>query len=216
MKASCTPALLVSSLLLLTVTAHAQLKFHVGPHAGINVSMAHFAPNSQFTTTSRTGLEAGLMGSLQVGHFALQPAVLYARQGFERHENYFDSGFGGFTEEHIRLDYVTIPLQLAFSQRKNGQGVQFFTGPYVGFLIGGRREAIFTAPSLGSQQVNGKVVATNVHTITVSTSSWAEADNSFYSRRTDAGLRGGIGYRLGGVLLQVSYSLESGPAQSGC
>lgn len=200
-----TRTLLLAGSLLLTATAHAQTTFSVGPRLGGNVSTAHFSGGDD-KITSRLGFEAGVLGSLQFGHVAVQPAVLFAQRGYARTPAFYDSGFGGLTQVNVRLNYLSIPLQVAYIQHTNGQGFQLAAGPYVSFLVGGNSLSDYQFPFAGAQQQRNKIAAADVHTID-SSSSLQEPNYTDYSRRLDLGAQVGLGYRLGGALLQLSYSL---------
>ena len=187
----------LASSLLLAGTAQAQATFNFGPQVGILGSTLH---STLPDLTERGGLEAGLRGALQVGHFAFQPAVLYSQRGFSRKEILV--GGSGSRTTATRLNYLSIPLQLAYTQRTSGQGLQLFAGPYLGVLLGGRTEVNY-----GSSQAAGRVVATNTHTLDITPYSSSLPDYNFYARHLDLGAQAGLGYRLGGALLQLSYSL---------
>jgi hypothetical protein len=198
--------LLLAGSLLLVGAAHAQATFSVGPRLGGNVSTVRYA-SGEDKISSRLGFEAGVMGSLQFGHVAVQPAVLFAQRGYTRTPDFYDSGFGGLTRASVRLNYLTIPLQVAYVQRTNGQGFQLSAGPYVSFLVGGNSLSDYQFISWGAQQRRQTVAAADVHTVDISPSSVQEPAHTVYSRRLDLGGQVGLGYRLGGALLQVSYSL---------
>lgn len=195
--------LLLAGSLLLVGTAHAQATFHFGPQVGIVRSSVHNTLDDKYTGLSaRTGLEAGLLGSLQVGHFAFQPAVLYSQQGFVSQQ--VPSGGGQpYNTSTVRLNYLRIPLQFAYTQHAGGQGLQLFAGPYLGLLLGGRNEWDFN-----TSQATGKVVVTETHTQDVGFGYYSirTPDYNYYGRRLNLGAQVGIGYRLGGALVQVSYS----------
>ena len=195
---------LLAGSLLLTATAHAQASFSFGPRLGGNVSAAHFSSGGD-KIASRLGFEAGVMGSLQFGHVAVQPAVLFAQRGYTRTPTFYDSGFGGLTRASVRLNYLTIPLQVAYVQRTNGQGFQLSAGPYVSFLVGGNSLSDYQFPFAGAQQQRQAVAAAAVHTTDIRPYS-QEPNYTVYSRRLDLGAQVGLGYRLSGALLQVSYS----------
>jgi hypothetical protein len=40
-------------------------------------------------------------------------------------------------ELRLRLNYLTLPLNFAFTLRHDGQGLQAFAGPYLGLVVGG-------------------------------------------------------------------------------
>ncbi len=195
---------LVAGAFLLVETAQAQATFHLGPYLGGNVSTVHFADET--TSSARRGFDAGVLGALQFGHIAVQPAVLFAQRGFTSKPVFYDSGFGGRTQTSVRLHYLTIPLQVAYTQHADGQGFQVSAGPYVSSLIGGKCVADYQYPGAGFIQQAGPVAAADVYTQNIGFASLREPDYTFYSRRLDVGAQVGLGYRLGGALLQVSYS----------
>ena len=201
-----TRLLLLASSLLLGATAHAQTTFSVGPRLGGNVSTAHFSDGDD-KITSRLGFEAGVLGSLQFGHFAVQPAVQFAQRGYTRTPAFYDTGFGGLTQTSVRLNYLSLPLQVAYVQHTNGQGFQLAAGPYVSFLVGGNSLSDYRFPFAAAQQVRNKVVAADDHTVDIGPASLREPAYTVYSRRLDLGAQVGLGYRLGGALVQFSYSL---------
>lgn len=189
--------------LLLAGTAHAQAAMHFGPQVGfVRATVYNTSATSYYRLSGRSGLEAGLAGSLQLGHFAFQPAILYAQQGYTS-EQLPLAGGPALSTATTRLDYLRVPLQVAYTQHADGQGLQFFAGPYLSFLLGGRTEADY-----GTKRATGEVVVTETHTERISTgySSIRYPDFNFYGRRLDLGGQVGIGYRLGGALLQISYS----------
>jgi hypothetical protein len=94
---------------------------------------------------------------------------------------------------------------VAYTQHTDGQGFQVSAGPYVSFLVGGKSVTDYQYNGAGLSQQESAVVAADVHTTNISPSSQVP-DYTFYSRRLDVGAQVGLGYRLGGALLQVSYS----------
>jgi hypothetical protein len=187
---------------LLAGTAQAQTTFSVGPRIGLNVSTIHLSADYGVPSTSRAGFEAGVTSNIQLGHFALQPSVLFSQKGYDSSGSLpsYDSPVS--YEEQVRLNYLTMPLNVAFTLGKNGQGLQVFAGPYVGILRGGNyTRQIHAGGYLGGPafdtEVSGKVKPASIV---------SDSDNE-YSRRFDTGLQAGVGYRLGGLQLQAGYSL---------
>jgi hypothetical protein len=194
-----TTTLLLAGSLLLTATAHAQATFSFGPRVGLSLATAHFPDKS---SSPHAGLEAGLTGSLQLGHFAVQPSVLFSQKGYHSHGNLISIDSPVTYEETVRLNYLTLPLNLAYTLGKAGQGLQVFAGPYVGLLVGGNyTQQVHQAGYLGGPahdgEYSGKVKAASV---------FSHTDNR-YSQRVDAGLQAGVGYRLKGWQVQAGYSL---------
>jgi hypothetical protein len=195
--------LLLGAGLLLAGTAHAQSTLHFGPQVGfVRSTVYNTSANDSYSLSGHSGLEVGMAGSLQLGHFAFQPAILYSQQGFTSEQRPL-GGAPAYSTTTTRLDYLRIPLQMAYTQHADGQGLQFFAGPYLGFLLGGRNKLDYY-----NSQAAGGVVVTEAHTeqIAVGMYTIRYPDYNFYGRRLDLGAQGGVGYRFGGALLQVSYS----------
>lgn len=191
----------LATLLLTAARAQAQVTFSVGPQVGENLARQHIADGT--STTNRVGLLVGLQASIRREHFAVQPALLYSQLGYKyattltaRGQNNLPNTTADFATT-VRLDYLTLPLNFTYALQADGDGPQFFAGPYVSVLLGGKYQRT-TAYQAGP-------------TFTES-SSVAVADNPGYAagyaaRRFDAGVQGGVGFRYAGLLLQVAYSL---------
>lgn len=202
MKTTVTLSLLASSFLL-AATAQAQITFSVGPRVGLNVATAHLPVNYSGPYTSHAGFEAGFTSNAQFGHFAVQPSFLFSQKGYATSGSLISIDSPVTYDEQVRLNYLTVPLNLVFSLGKNGEGLQAFAGPYVSMLLGGnyKRQIHVGGGYLGTPaadyELSGKVKPASVV---------SDSDNE-YSRRFDTGLQAGLGYRLGGFQLQASYSL---------
>jgi len=197
-----------SFLLLLLVgglPAAAQTSFQVGPLAGATRSSVHYGdsqPYADLATSYRTGFEAGLLGSWQRGHLAFQPAVLFAQRGYR--SSYVIVPSPGTLPPSsqantTRLNYLTLPLNLAYIQQPNGQGFQVFAGPYISCLVGGHYHSEYDFYTLGGEY-EGQVVAGDHNPATT-------GKTDVYSKRWDVGLQAGLGYQYRALLLQVGYSL---------
>jgi hypothetical protein len=186
--------------LFLAGTAQAQVTFSVGPRVGLSAATAHLAYTA---SAMRAGLEAGLTGSIQVGHFAVQPSVLFSQKGYASHGSLPSFELPVTFDETVRLNYLLLPLNLAYTLGQAGQGLQVFAGPYVGLLLGGsytqqvHEAGGYLGGPASEREYSGHVKAANVVT---------DADNR-YLQRVDAGLQAGIGYRLKSWQVQASYSL---------
>jgi hypothetical protein len=192
--------LFFASSLLLAGTAHAQATFSVGPRLGLNASTTHF---TYIESSTHAGLEAGLTGSLQMGHFAVQPSVLFSQKGYHAHGGLISFDSPVTYDETVRLNYLALPLNLAYTLGQGGQGLQIFAGPYLGLLLGGnyQRQVHVAGSYQGGPahetEYSGKVKAASV---------FSDVDNR-YLQRLDAGLQAGIGYRMKGWQVQAGYSL---------
>ena len=204
MRSSLATALLLAGCLALRApAAHAQATFSIGPRVGLNLATFHFGESQPGTVGFRAGFEAGLVGSAGFGHFALQPALLYSQKGHTfrtpvdvRTANNLPFSSGELLQKD-RLNYLTLPLNVAYRQHPDGQGFQVVAGPYLGLLLSGSYEVTITA--------NGSPVATDSGRITP-----VANDAPVFgacARRFDAGLQGGLGYRYQAWLLELDYSL---------
>lgn len=189
--------LLAATLLSAASVAQAQVRFSVGPQVGYNLTTVNFKLDDAgvtYATSSKSGFAAGVMADIGFGHLALQPAVQFAQKGYDQVATY-----SLVTSNQIRFNYLAVPVNLAYTQHRDGQGAQVFAGPYVAFLLGGHYSAETTGGMFPSTETGNVVAATSYRpTFT---------DSNFYSRRVDAGLQFGLGYRYQGLLLQAAYSL---------
>jgi hypothetical protein len=196
-------AVFVGSFFLLAASAHAQASFSIGPRLGLNASTYHFsAATPADRQRYRAGFEAGLLASVGFGHFAVQPALLYTQKGNTQYTTVdvrtgtnIPAGTGELKNSY-RLNYLTLPVNVAYVQHPDGQGFQVFAGPYVALLLSGRYE--------NEVAVSGKST-TDSGKITPVANDAPGPDA--YARRLDAGLQAGLGYRYQHLLLQFDYSL---------
>jgi hypothetical protein len=211
MNKAFTLSLLTGSLLLTASVARAQVSFSIGPKVGYNRTSGNFEyPNQDYlkvTNSSRSGVEAGVVAQLGLAkHWAVQPAVLYSQKGFKFVENAYDAPYkytyqGDYS---FRFDYLTVPVNVVYSQRAAGQGLQIFAGPYAGFLLGGR----FTSSKSGRYSTGGTRSQSDEGDVKAGDTYNRRPGEAYVSRGVDAGLQGGLGYGFaGGFQVQASYSL---------
>lgn len=214
--------LVAGSSLLAPLPAPAQTTFRLGPTAGYSLSSASFqvADYPDYFTTTHAyhgGLQGGVLAQVAFGgHFAVQPAVLYAHQapGFGTSSYYPPGNYSTRQEYTLALNYLSVALPLLVSQRASGRGAQVFAGPYLGWLLGGtyrNRTGATRGPAVPDQDTDsfsGPVEAGD----TYATGSQA---GTYRLRRLDAGLQVGVGYGFEALQLQadVSWGLRNiGPA----
>ena len=191
---------LLASNLGLATAAQAQVQVSMGPRVGLNLSTVHQvdAPSYQY----RPGFEAGLQGNMQLGHFALQPSVLYSQRRYALHLVSSTSATDPFAFEAdgtYRRGYLSFPLHLVYTQRAGGQGWQAFAGPYLNLLVDGcytTHTQLLHSPTVYDRE--GAIVAGYATT---------ERSDNLYTKRVDAGAQAGLGYRRCGWLMQATYSL---------
>jgi hypothetical protein len=192
--------LLLSSLSLATFAAQAQTTFSIGPLASLNVAGASNTATTSTTITYRLGFEAGLQGVLQFRRLAVQPSLRFSQKGFHRHYGY--DLYSSYTD--YRLNYLTLPLNVAYSLRADGQGLQVFAGPYVTLLLGGNYQ--LTSDERGPF---GGIDSSEGHIKPGSRDVYASpysASTDRYCRRFDAGVQAGLGYRYGKLLVQADFA----------
>lgn len=201
--------LLAGYLLAGASAAHAQVHFSLGPQVVGTVSTVHassYPLGDEDNFLFRAGFAAGALASLNIGHFTVQPALLYAQQGYRyRSEANVQPTRNAptirvTTLNNTRYSYLTLPLNLAYTPRANGQGLQVFAGPYLSVLLGGNVHYT-SSSSLYTNSEDAPVFVSDE--VDIATSS----DPGPHARRFDAGLQGGLGYRYRALLAQASYSL---------
>jgi hypothetical protein len=192
-------AFFLGGLFLLTASvAQAQMAFHIGPQIGLNVAGITNTSPTDNTITYRRGVEAGVQSELQFGHLAVQPSLRFSQKGLHYHKG-IDLGSN---EADYRINYLTLPVNLAYCLRADGQGLQIFAGPYVGLLLGGSYQSVYRSSSGGTYSYEGNIKAGEYYSIPAPGTT--TVDRIF--PRFDAGLQAGLGYRFGKVLAQADFA----------
>jgi hypothetical protein len=108
--------------LIVTGRANAQ-HVNLGIKAGLNVYNVHNDNTTEYD--SKTGFHVGLLGHIHLSkHMALQPEIVYSRQGAE---------YNAILPNTIyKLDYINVPVILQY-MFENGFRIQ--AGPQIGFLV---------------------------------------------------------------------------------
>ncbi len=215
------------ALMLATSAAQAQATFSIGPRVGFQAVTAPYDDeirlpfsDRSFKSGYRTGLEAGVMANFGFGRFAIQPSVLYSQKGNHletRFTNSFPTGDQSFRDfdTQYRFNYLTLPLNVAYTQEPDGQGFQLFAGPYLAYLLNGRYTTDITESSTFSGLVytssaEGEVEGSGSEQLVDITGT--SAQRLQYIRQVDYGFQAGLGYRRGPVLVQATYSQGLGDA----
>lgn len=193
--------LLVSSFTLLVTSAQAQTTFSIGPQMGLTVAGASNPSPNTTTIHYRTGFEAGLQSIMQFGHLAVQPSLHFAQKGLDEH--YGRNLYSRYTD--YRLNYLTLPVNVAYSLHPDGQGLQVFAGPYIGMLLGGNYQLTSDDRSAfgGTSSYEGAIEAGTIYTVPAPGST---APQPRLCRRFDMGLQVGLGYRFGKLLAQAEFA----------
>jgi hypothetical protein len=199
----------VFGLSLVSQDACAQTHVSIGPTVGVNISSANYRDTNSiydYDNSYVSRLEAGILASIRHNHFALQPALLYSQKGFVLNGNFRSTadngqvGVGSIFNVYS-LNYLTLPVNLVYAQKANGQGFQLSGGGYVGRLLGGR--VVYD----NSQGVEGGNRNHSEGELPVRAGNEFQNDGAYYSQRYDAGLQAGIGFMYAGLQVQVAYSL---------
>lgn len=208
--------LLTLGLLSLSSTrAHAQSRFRLGPQGGYTLSSVtyHVSDYPDYIKTSGgygSGFTAGLVAQIDLpgSSFSLQPAVHYTRRTPRIDDNSYYQPNNYYYNQHyeFQFNYLTIPLNLLYSEHSHGQGFEVFAGPYLALLLGGKYTSSISAgyggPSSGRAYA-GNVVAGDTYATSV-------RNTDYYSRKLDYGLQAGVGYGLQAIQLQfsINYGLK--------
>lgn len=221
-------ALATGALTLTALASHAQTTISFGPRLGANLSTFSYDAfsNDLENTSSRVGVQVGGTLNVSFGNFAFQPSLLFTQKGAKLTAAETDNS-GGYTtaasvEIKPRLHYLELPLNMVYTS-EGDHGFQLFAGPYVALGVGGGGSYQVSLTSTDPQL--SPFAGTYPGSLTVEYGD-RQNDNSaatggtgsgglglgaptltLTARRFDAGLNGGIGYRLGPVQAQLGYSL---------
>lgn len=216
---------LACTLLLGTASAiQAQTTISFGPRLGGNLTKLSYnnSPQGLSDIKYQFGVQAGVALNVDFGNnLAFQPALLFSQKGAELQGTETESQGGFVTNVSAkikpRLDYLELPLNVVYTTGGD-HGFQLFLGPYVALGIGGGGSYEVTLnsadPALASyngtypgslEVVYGNTDQTN--NTTNNSNALATPALQYPVRQFDAGLNGGVGYRIGPVQAQLGYSL---------
>ena len=195
----------ISTTLLLVAAAfptRAQISF--GPQLSILDTWARQKIANPYKATASghgVGFQAGVLLHIPCSpKVSIQPSLLYARRLFEIEKYTGTERTNTTLGTTARVNYLELPVNFLYTIGGN-RGLQLFVGPYAALGLSGeatRSElVIFPLEGLGNSQTADVVFARQ---------EGSDARTTTYLRRLDAGLNGGIGYRLGMVQAQLSYS----------
>jgi hypothetical protein len=138
-KALC---VLLSILVLNSLNAQ---KPHLGFKGGLNMYNLLYKGGGR--TDYKAGFNAGMLAHIHItNHFAIQPEVVYSRQGgIEKIRN---------IEHKLNLNYINVPV---LAQYMFGKGYRIEAGPQVGFLVNAREKYSSPALDLNAKEAFKKV-----------------------------------------------------------
>lgn len=203
----------LSSALCYSVSSLGQTRIEFGPHLGLNAGTAVYNNfGRDLDTKFALRGEIGATASVRWGHWGLLASGLFAQKGFRIDDEYNGPTDGSSNliymhwRQNYRLDYLTVPVNLVYHWRADGQGLQLFAGGYVGRLLGGRYRYDDVnvlewdgAPLLLSGKGHGRLRTTD-RIGDETTREWE------YLRPWDAGVQAGLGYRHQRLLVQLGYT----------
>jgi hypothetical protein len=100
-----------------------QAQFAFGLKGGLNLSKIDFSSDFQGNVSNRTGFHAGAFALIKITAFAIQPEVLFSKQGSKLTYN------GGSAEANF--DYIAVPVMFKFYLPL---GLNLQAGPQFSFL----------------------------------------------------------------------------------
>jgi hypothetical protein len=202
MKRSAT--LLAASLLLSAASASAQTAFSLGVRGGLNRAQlatrgaGNDYPRRTLDASALYAWQAGVTLEARRGNLALQPALLFSQKGLRFTTATTIVGVAGTdTWESTgtnRFNWLELPLHIVYTQHGD-HGLQLFAGPYVALAVGGHKQ--------GNTTNHSWTGATYDNSLDQKHSYSSLSD----SKRIDAGLDFGVGYRQGPLQVQLSYGL---------
>jgi hypothetical protein len=116
-----TKILLLALLFFAATTSFAQTK--IGITAGVNLANLT-GSDAGDNNAMKIGVHGGLVADLGISdNFMIEPGVLFSMKGSQDSEN---------SDNKLTLNYIEIPI---LAKYKLESGLNFFLGPYVGFLM---------------------------------------------------------------------------------
>lgn len=182
------------------LATQAQAQISVGPMLGLNLAnISAKSGGESISTTMKAGFHIGGVANIAfTDHFSLMPGVLFSIKGFKSSQ---ESGFGSTkvkTEANVSLNYLEIPVNVAYFFGQPGGGRLFIhAGPYIGLCLGGKIKADVSYP--GSSFPS----SSSDESIKVGNDALEDA-----VRPLDFGINAGVGYQLPmGLFVKAQYGL---------
>jgi hypothetical protein len=128
---------IICSLILLAFISgatHAQVRFDFGLKGGLNFASVNNLSTTNLNATygNRTGYHVGAYAMIKVTKLAIQPEILFSRQG----QNFSVSNLSNLNSN---LDYINIPIILKLYLLG---GLNLQAGPQFGFLYSSRGDVV--------------------------------------------------------------------------
>ncbi|SMO58508.1 Outer membrane protein beta-barrel domain-containing protein [Saccharicrinis carchari] len=151
----------------------------VGVKGGVNLSTLSIDDNND--KNMKIGFNVGVYNKISLTEsFAIQPELLYSRQGIKVE---YDGVADGETK--FNLNYINVPVKLVFNLSED---FEFQLGPYVGYLINANLKT--DADIFGEFEVNSE----------------DDVDRKNF-KSLDYGLTAGLGFDLDPLIIGLNYNL---------
>lgn len=217
--------LILPALLLAATTASAQTTYRLGVRAGLNrATVTKEVPDRidqpDFFYTQRksarfTG-QIGVIAEAARGPLALQTGLLFAQKGTVIRGSLTQDSFANPTLYKLYRDgrtvvsyhWLEVPLNVVYSPGKSG--LQLFAGPYVAVGVGGKAVSVIDNRSEDPALPVLEPVTRYTDVIEYGSQKPSSgplrlSTRGYYSKRFDAGINAGVGYRRGPVQVQLGY-----------
>jgi len=201
--------IILSLFAFISMESFAQIRADFGLKGGLNFSGLNSVNSSSLQTTysNRTGYHFGAYFMIKITKFAIQPEVLFSRQG----QTYkIPSVSGDLTSN---FDYINIPIMLKFYL---AGGLNLQAGPQFGFLSSATGDVINTVNGVATNTTSGANLSSFVKSSDVSLAVGAGWDLPFglnITARYNIGLSD-INQRTGGLVPPVGQISSLGTAEA--
>lgn len=137
------------ALMLMPKLSSAQVKIELGVKAGLNFSGLALSSDGKLVGAkynNLTGFHGGAYGLFKRGKFAVQPEIVYSRQG----QTYNTPNYSNLRTD---LNYINVPVMIKYYPFG---GVNVQVGPQLGFLMSAKGDLVqvLSGGSLGQAVLN--------------------------------------------------------------
>lgn len=183
----------LSALIALGTATSAQTKITFAPEAGLNLSTVRSKSNGERDDNVKPRLGGKVGGVVNFGitkHLSVQPGLFFSMKG----ANYkYTETVGGVTttaESKTNVNYLELPVNVAYQFGTGKSGLFIYAGPYVGYALSGKSKY---------KSTTGNISTENTRDITF-------GDNLGDVKRLDVGANIGVGYILPmGLYFRAQY-----------
>lgn len=194
--------------LALSLSSEIQSQFRMGIRGGYNIAKIHVNESPLFNNEfeSRTTFQAGLMAELPAFEkFYLQSGILYLEKGYRIEDESNSTNSRVISSAKGRYHFIEVPFNLAFKY----SGFQIFAGPYMALGFAGKEETVQTIIFDSGRESETNRDEFNFRPV------FGEVDFNNFNDDTpfsglDYGINVGVGYEVGPLSLNASYSIGLG------